>query len=100
MTDEVDQPPSASLGCVGAWTLVVFVSVAAIPVVSTRDGHGGEEWWTGLVLGSAALAVLGGLVASLRRRWRLAIGLIIGAALGLATVFGTFLVYFLGVQGS
>jgi len=50
--DKVDRTQTFSIGCVGAWTLVVFVvSVAAIPVAATWNGRGGEEWWTGLVLG-------------------------------------------------
>ena len=88
-------------GCLLATALVIAVSVAAIPVASHWNSRGGEEWWTALVLGSAGAAFLRGLLALRVRPTRpWAAGLIGGAALGLAIVFGTFLVYFLGLHGS
>jgi hypothetical protein len=87
-------------GCLTAWTLVVVVAIAAIPIASHWNTRGGEEWWTGLVIGSAGLAMLGGLLSSLNRRRRnWSVGLIVGALVGLATVFGGFLIYFVP-QGS
>ena len=83
------------LGCLTAWALVVVVAIAAIPIALHWNARGGEEWWTGLVLGSAGLAMLGGLLSSSnRRRRKWSVGLIVGALAGLTTVFGVFLIYF------
>jgi hypothetical protein len=98
--ERLAEPPSMGRGCLAAWALVVLVAIAAIPIASHWNARGGEEWWTGLVLGSAGLAVLGGLLSfpfQRRRVW--AVGLIVGALLGLVTVFGGFLIYFVP-QGS
>jgi len=94
------ETPSMGRGCLTAWALVVVVAIAAIPIADHWNARGGEEWWTGLVLGSAGLAVLGGVLSFRNRRRRdWSGGLIVGALLGLATVFGGFLIYFVP-QGS